>query len=114
MQRKKRLSAKKKQKRNLSVATLKDSEFRFSGKEKNFITMMKYVMSTETPYLDKVFIDYLMIRVKNTVKFWDGDFNKTLRCRRSDFKYKFNCFKVELMLINSINYHLSSITMILS
>ena len=25
---------------------------------------MKYVMSTETPYLDKEFIDYLMIRVK--------------------------------------------------
>ena len=65
---------------------------------------MKYVMSTETPYLDKVFIDYLMIRVKNTFKFWDGDFNKTLRCRRSDFKYKFNCFKVELMLINSVDF----------
>ena len=61
-------------------------------------------MSTETPYLNKVFIDYLMIRVKNTVKFWDGDFNKTLRCRHSDFKYKFNCFKVELMLINSIDF----------
>ena len=45
-------------------------------------------MSTETPYLNKIFIKNLMIRVKNTVKFWDGDFNKTLRCRRSDFKYK--------------------------
>ena len=61
-------------------------------------------MSTETPYLNKVFIENLMIRVKNTVKFWDGDFNKTFRCRHSDFKYKFNCFKVELMLINSIDF----------
>ena len=47
-------------------------------------------MSTETPYLNKI-IENLMIRVKNTVKFWGGDFNKTLRCRRSDFKYEFNC-----------------------
>ena len=61
-------------------------------------------MSTETLYLNKVFIENLMIRVKNTVKFWDGDFNKTFRCRHSDFKYKFNCFKVELMLINSIDF----------
>ena len=63
-------------------------------------------MSTETPYLNKIFIKYLMIRVKNTVKFWDGDFNKTLRCRRSDFKHKFNCFKVEIMLINSVDFPL--------
>ena len=48
-------------------------------------------MSTETPYLDKIFIENLMIRVKNTVKFSDDDFNRTLRCRRSDFKYEFNC-----------------------
>ena len=34
-------------------------------------------MSTETPYLDKIFIENLMIRVKNTVKFSDDDFNKT-------------------------------------
>ena len=49
-------------------------------------------MSTETPYLDKIFIENLMIGVKKIVKFWDGDFNKTLRCRRFDFKYEFNCF----------------------
>ena len=61
-------------------------------------------MSTETPYLNKVFVENLMIRIKNTVTFWDGDFNKTFRCRHSDFKYKFNCFKVELMLINSIDF----------
>ena len=53
---------------------------------------VKYVMSTETPYLDKIFIENLIIGVKKKiVKFWDGDFNKTLRCRRSDFKYEFNC-----------------------
>ena len=62
-------------------------------------------MSTEAPYLDQIFIENLMIRVKNTVKFSDDDFNKTLRCRRSDFKYEFNCFgKVELMLINSVDF----------
>ena len=61
-------------------------------------------MSTETPYFNKVFVENLMIRVKNTVKFWDGDFNKTFCRRHSDFKYKFNCFKVELMLINSVDF----------
>ena len=39
--------------------------------------LIKYVISTETPYLDKIFIENLMIRVKNTVKFSDDDFNKT-------------------------------------
>ena len=51
------------------------------------IVLIKYVISTETPYLDKIFIDNLIIKVKETVKFWDDDFNMTLRCRRSDFKY---------------------------
>ena len=44
-------------------------------------------MSNETPYLDKTFIDNHIIKVKKTVKFWDDDYNETLRCRRSDFKY---------------------------
>ena len=39
--------------------------------------LIKYVISTETPYLDKIFIENLMIMVKNTVKFSDDDFNKT-------------------------------------
>ena len=43
--RKKRLSAEKKQKRNLSVTTLKDSEFRFPGKEKNFIALFTIILS---------------------------------------------------------------------
>ena len=39
--------------------------------------LIKYVISTETPSLDKIFIENLMIRVKNTVKFSDDDFNET-------------------------------------
>ena len=37
--------------------------------------LIKYVISTETPYLDKIFIENLMIRVKNTVKFYHVGMN---------------------------------------
>ena len=41
------LSAEKKQKRNLSVTTLKDSEFRFPGKEKKISSLYLQLSSRD-------------------------------------------------------------------